>query len=115
MEWQPRIGEPLPQADQAWAEGVKWSKWILSERGHGLHWQRVLHVDLGDVDLVWAAIARRIRVDPVSRIRRLGDHGLSCEVDLRLTIGARSAPIRTIWHYAGPDWPPRLVSAYPNL
>jgi hypothetical protein len=94
---------------------VKWSEWILSERGHGPHWRRVLHVDLGDVDLVWTAIAGRIQVDPVSRIRELGLYGLSCEVDMRLTIGPRTAPVRTAWHYAGPGWPPRLISAYPNL
>lgn len=113
--WPPKVGDPLPRAAEAWCEPSKWDGWILVTRGHGAEWAKVLHVGLDDVEAVWAAIAEAVLADPVSKVRDLGAHGLNCRVDTRLTIGPRSAPIRTAWHYADTDSPPRLVSAYPNL
>jgi hypothetical protein len=70
---------------------------------------------LDDVDVIWEAIAVAVLVEPVSRILDRGEHGINCRVDVQLTVGERSAPIRTAWHYAGADSRPRLVSAYPKL
>lgn len=114
MTWPPKVGDPLPRAAEAWFEPAKWSEWILAGRGHGPQWATVLHVDLGDVDLVWEVISRRVLADPVSRVRDLGTYGLNCEVNVRVGVRRRSAPVRTIWHYAAPSDQPRLVSAYPT-
>jgi hypothetical protein len=113
--WPPKVGDPLPRAAGAWCESAKWDGWILATRGHGPEWAKVLHVGLANIDLIWAAIAEAVLADPVSKVRDLGVHGLNCRVDTRLTIGPRSALIRTAWHYADADSPPRLVSAYPRL
>jgi hypothetical protein len=115
MSWPPKVGELLPRAAEAWSEAHKWTDWILAERGHGPELQRVLHVTLEDVNVLWEAITGRILVDPITGIRDLGPHGLSCEVDTELTIDDRTAAIRTIWNYEGPGTAPRLVSAYPKL
>ncbi len=114
VAWPPKVGDPLPRAAEAWSEPSKWTEWILAGRGHGSQWATVLHVNLGDVDLVWEAISQGVLADAVSRIRDLGIYGLNCEVNIRVTIHRRSAPVRTIWHYGAPDSQPRLVSAYPT-
>src|ERR1700679_1786365 len=85
----PKIGDPLPRAAEAWFEPSKWSEWIFAGRGHGPQWTRVLHVDLGDVDLVWEVIARRVLTAPVSRVRDLGAYGLNCEVNVRVGVRRR--------------------------
>jgi hypothetical protein len=115
MNWPPRIGEPLPRAGEAWCESSKWDGWILAERGHGPEWSRVFQVDRCQWKRVWEAIAAAMLAEPVSKIRGPGAHGLSCRVDTQLSVGARRAPVRTAWHYADADSPPRLVSAYPRL
>jgi hypothetical protein len=46
----PTIGEPLPQAAEAYAEPEKWQSWILAERGHRAEWARLFHVDLMDIE-----------------------------------------------------------------
>jgi hypothetical protein len=115
MSWPPKVGEPLPRADDAWSEAHKWSGWILAKRGHGPELRRVLQVRLEDVAVLWEGIVERIRVDPVTGVRDLGPHGLNCHVDVVLTIADRTANIRTVWNYVGPGTAPRLVSAYPRL
>jgi hypothetical protein len=113
--WPPQVGDPLPRAAEAWYEPSKWDGWILATRGHGPEWARVLHVSLDDVNLIWETIAAAVLTNPVAKIRDLGAYGLNCRVDIQLTIGPRSAPIRTVWHYADANSAPRLVSAYPTL
>lgn len=115
MGWPPKVGELLPRAEEAWCEASKWDGWILADHGHGPEWAKVLHVTLDDIEAVWVAIAAASLVNPVSRVLDLGKHGLNCRVDMQLTIAKRSAPIRTAWHYADAESPPRLVSAYPRL
>lgn len=115
MSWPPGTGELLPRAADAWSEAHKWSDWILAERGHGPELEKVLRVSLADVDVLWEAIAQRILTDPITGVRDLGPHGPNCEVDVELTIGDRTAKIRTVWNYEGPGAAPRLVSAYPKL
>ena len=115
MAWPPRTGELLPRAEQAWCEPSKWNGWILAAHGHGPEWEKVLHVTLEEVDTLWEAIAAAVLVEPVSRVVGRGRHGLNCRGDLQLSVGGRSAVIRTAWHYADPGGSPRLVSAYPRL
>jgi hypothetical protein len=113
--WPPQVGEPLPRAADCWYEPVKLERWILAARGHGNEWAKVLHVGPDDIDVVWAAIAAAILPAPVSKVIDTGEHGVNCRVDVALTIGERSAPVRTAWNYADAASAPRLVSAYPRL
>ena len=64
---------------------------------------------------IWEAIRAAVQSEPVSRVRDAGKYGLTCRVDVELTLGERSATIRTAWHYTDAQSPPRLVSAYPTL
>ncbi len=115
MGWPPKTGEVLPGAADAWCESSKRDGWILAPHGHGPEWAKILHVGLDDVDAIWRAIGSAVVLEPVSDTLDRGEHGLNCRVDVELTIGERSAPIRTAWHYADAESAPRLVSAYPRL
>lgn len=105
----------MPRASDAFSEAHKWTDWILAERGHGPEFERVLRVTLADLDALWEAISQRILSDAVTGVRDLGAHGLNCEVDMELTLGGRTAMLRTVWNYGGPGATPRLVTAYPRL
>lgn len=115
MGWPPQVGDELPRAAECWYEQAKLLGWVLGEEGHGEEWQRVMRVDVEDAEKVWEALSASVAQATVTGVRDLGRFGLNCEVDERLTIGERSATIRTIWHYAAPDAAPRLVSAFPRL
>lgn len=88
---------------------------MLAENGHGPEWARVFHVSLEDRERVWETISNAVENGDVTGVRKLGEHGLNCEVDVQLAIAGRSAVVRTIWHYETPVSAPRLVSAYPKL
>jgi len=115
MGWPPKAGELLPRAADAWYEQVKLVGWVLAAEGHGAEWRRVFHVGTEHRELVWEAIAAAVEGTQMTDVRELGQHGLNCEVDVVLTIGVRRATVRTVWHYAGSDSAPRLVSAFPKL
>lgn len=89
-------------------------RWVLGEEGHGKEWRRVMHVEVEDAERVWKAISASVAQASVTGVRDLGRFGVNSEVDAPLTIGERSATIRTIWHYAMPGAAPRLVSAFPK-
>lgn len=88
--------------------------WILADEGHGPDWLRVF----GSVDreTVWPAFAASALSAPVVGIRVLAGYGVACRVELSLTVNARTAPIRSVWHYADADADaaPRLVTAFPT-
>ena len=111
----PTITEPLPRAADAYAEPEKWREWIFAERGHGLEWARVFHVDLTDMETVWTAITGAIHEAPIHKIVDHGQDGVVCGVDMELTIESRRARVRTSWHYEDAHAAPRLVTAYPRL
>jgi hypothetical protein len=108
----PKVGEPLPRVAEAFGVREKWDQWILAGRGHGWEWARVFRVGPADVEEIWRAVADAVLDAPISSIREL-DVGVSCEVQIVLKIGARAAPVRTVWHYADAGAAPRLVTAYP--
>lgn len=114
MPWPPRIGDPLPRAEDAWCEWAKLTEWVLGRKGHAEEWRRVFHVGVGGEDLVWEAIARAVPGAPVSGLRGVGI-AVSYGVLVTLTINGRRAPVLTVWHYADEGAPPRLVTAYPKL
>lgn len=110
--WPPRVGEPLPRADQAYTAPEKWDQWILADRGHGAEWARVFLVTVTSTDQVQQAIADAVSNATISSVRR-ADTGVSCAVYIALTIGARTALVRSVWHYADAQAAPRLVTAFP--
>jgi hypothetical protein len=114
MGWPPQITEALPRAAECWCEQTKLLGWVLGSEGHGDEWQRVMHVSVEDAESVWKAISAAVVQGRVTGVRDLGRFGVNCEVDAALTLGERSATIRTIWHYAAPSAAPRLVSAFPR-
>ncbi len=114
MGWPPQIREALPRAAECWCEQTKLRGWVLGEEGHGEEWRQVMHVSVEDTERVWQAISAAVTHAQVTGVRDLGRFGVNCEVDAVLTIGERSATIRTIWHYAAPGDAPRLVSAFPR-
>jgi hypothetical protein len=107
------VGELLPRAERAFTTEVKWDDWILAPSpGHGADWFRVF----GSVSMekAWAAILDGLENAPIRDIRMTIDGGISCGVQMMLTLNGRTAPIRTAWHYADPHAAPRLVTAYPT-
>jgi hypothetical protein len=113
MSWPPNIGEPLPRAAGIWFEQSK-LEWILGAEGHGREWMRVFHVDSGDWERVWRAIAEATPGATIKEVRKRSPHGVTCGVQVSLTIGDRSAKTLVSWHYALEIAAPRLVTAYPT-
>lgn len=109
----PTIGEPLPRAGDALVTPEKWTEWILADRGHGDEWARVFQVGPADSEEIWQAIVDAVLDAPVSAVRNVAV-GVTCEVHLQLTLKARSAVVRSAWHYADTEDAPRLVTAFPT-
>jgi hypothetical protein len=109
----PTVGHPLPHADEAYVTPEKWAKWILADRGHGGEWGRVFRVHLADSEQIWQAIGNAVLDAPVSAVRNVAV-GMTCEVDVELTINERTATVRSAWHYADTEDAPRLVTAFPT-
>jgi hypothetical protein len=65
-----------------------------------------------DVEQIWGVIAEAVLDAPISSVRR-ADTGVSCAVYVVLEINARTAAVRTVWHYADTGAAPRLVTAFP--
>jgi hypothetical protein len=109
----PTVGEVLPRGTEAFGAPEKWDQWILAGRGHGWEWARVFRVGPADVEQIWRAIAEAVLGAPISSVREVSPHGFSCEVQIALEINARTAPVRSVWHYADAQAAPRLVTAFP--
>ncbi len=62
--------------------------------------------------VAWQALANAMLTAPVIGIR-LTIRGKSCRVDTVLTLNARTATVRSAWHYATDD-SPCLVTAFPT-
>ena len=98
-----------------YATPEKWDRWILADHGHGREWARVFRVDMIDVERVWEAILEAVLDAQVQKIVDRGRDGIVCGVESQLTIDARTAWVRTSWHYEHPAAAPRLVTAYPRF
>lgn len=111
MTW-PQIDQPLPRARDAYSSAGKWDDWILHEEHHGPDWRSVF----GEVDaeMIWPALTEAILVAPVISVRRVADGGVSCGVDVSVTLNDRTSTVRTAWHYADEEDAPRLVTAFPT-
>ena len=114
MSWPPRTGEVLPQAAEAWHEQEKFDRWVLATRGHGREWMRVFGVGPEDRERVWAAIARAAAGAAIVEVRDRSPFGITCGIEVELTIGERTAPVAVSWHYTEDGAAPRLATAYPT-
>lgn len=113
MGWPPQVGEVLPRATDAWCVPEKWLAWILADDGHGAEWAKVLQVEAKEWELAWNALKEAVRDTAIKTVRLLDAGGVSCGVSAELSIGGRTAPVVSAWHYAEPGAAPRLVTAYP--
>jgi hypothetical protein len=93
-----KIGEPLPRAADAFADERKWTR-VFGP------------VERADV---WQSLATAVLPAPVSEVRDLGNLGFTCRVLATLSLGGRTAEVRTSWHYADEESAPRLVTAFPT-
>jgi|GEM_PF-1591091 len=114
MGWPPQVGEALPRAADAWCVEEKWFAWILADDGHGPEWANVLQVDSDEWELAWQALKGAVRKAAIKTVRSLNTGGVTCGVRVELTIGKRTVPVVSAWHYAEPGAAPRLVTAYPT-
>jgi hypothetical protein len=96
-----------------WFEQPK-LEWILGAEGHGREWRRVFHVDPGDWERAWRAIAGAMPGATIEEVRPRPPYGVTCGVEVSLTINDRSALTIVSWHYAIEIAAPRLVTAYPT-
>lgn len=114
MGWPPRLGDALPRAEDAWCVQEKWIAWILAADGHGPEWAKVLQVETDEWELAWQALKEAVHEATIETVRSPAAGGLTCGVTTELTIGERSAPVVSAWHYSEPGAAPRLVTAYPT-
>ncbi len=92
----PSVGRPLPRARDAYTSEEKWRDWVFATPGHGADWRRVFgEITWSDA---WGEITMAIELALVSNVRQLGELGITCGVDLSLTINGRTATVRTAWH-----------------
>ena len=64
---------------------------------------------------VWEAIAGAALDAVIVEVRHHPLYGVSCGINVNLTLGGRTAPIIASWHYAHQNAAPRLVTAYLTL
>lgn len=112
MSWPPRIGDPLPRAEYVWYEQRK-LEWILGKEGHGREWACVFRVELKDMVGVWLAISDAMPGVTITEVRE-SPYGITCGVEVGLTVNDRRAQTLVSWHYAVEIAAPRLVTAYPT-
>ena len=121
MSWPPRIGEPLPQVEEAYGIDDKLLGYSLKV-GHedggpkADAFARILGITPSDVDYLTAALLAGIRGLTVSEVRDGGEHGMRCTVivpvrGLRGCID-RVANVLTAWEIRWDGDAPRLVTAF---
>jgi hypothetical protein len=121
VTWPPTIGEPLPNAEDAYGVHEKLASYSL-DLGHrdGAAKARVFRGVLGltaaDVDYLARALREGLASTPVRRVRDNPPHGVLCDVWItvrgRGAHADRSTVVRTGWEIRHEDDPPRLVTAY---
>jgi hypothetical protein len=112
VPWPPTVGELLPRGSEVWYEQRK-LEWILGDEGHGREWARVFLIEPTDQERVWAMIASAMPEARIDEVRE-SPYGITCGVEIKLTIDDRRAKTLVSWHYATETAAPRLVTAYPT-
>jgi hypothetical protein len=102
----------MPRADDAFVEDEKWDRYVLADIGHGDDWRRTF----GEFDpaALWSMLAAAACDAGVVDVHDLGPLGVTCRVQISLTVNERTASVRTVWHYETEETAPRLVTAFPE-
>ena len=74
----------------------------------------MFHINLGDWELLWSSLTQAVTGAAIAVVRDHRPNGISCGVNVDLTVNGRRAPVMTSWHYSNKDSAPRLVTAYPS-
>jgi len=121
MPWPPIIGEPLPNAAEAFGIREKLVAYCLNAdheiggpKAQGF--RRILGIDLADLDYLADALSEGARSAPITSVRDNTPFGLLCEV--RIAVAGfgehrdRVALVTTSWELRHAGEAPRLVTAY---
>jgi len=120
MEWPPKVGDLLPQADRPVGVRYKLETYSLDldhrEGGPKAHgFLSILGISLSSLDYLEEQICLGILDTPISAIRDNPPHGFNCVVDFPIQVlGERSmvvSRLRTIWILSSSNSRPRLLSA----
>lgn len=119
MSWPPKIGDLLPDAEDAHGVHDKLARYSLKP-GHPREkaeaFARVLSVTAEDLDYVADALLDGARTTPISGVRHAGAHGFHCEVIVPVRglrdRADRLADVLTAWQIRWDGDPPRLITAY---
>ena len=123
MTWPPKVGEPLPRADEAFGVHEKLAGYSLNvthEDGgpKARGFRSILGITLDDLDYLAHSIEVGVLATPVGSVRANPPHGANCIVVIPVRgLGEKSARIvdvRTVWEIAKQGARPRLVSAFPR-
>jgi hypothetical protein len=123
MTWPPRVGEPLPRAEDAFGVRAKLAGYSLDvtnlvggPKARGF--VQILGITISDIDYLEEAIRAGICTQLVSEVRDNSPYGINCVVEVPVRgIGTKSTRIinvRTVWTLKARKAQPRLVSAFPR-
>lgn len=121
MRWPPIIGEPLPNAAEAFGIREKLAAYCLNAddeiggpKAQGF--RRILGIDLADLDYLADALSAGARSAPMTSVRDNTPFGILCEVRIAVAgLGDhrdRVALVTTSWELRHAGDVPRLVTAY---
>lgn len=121
MRWPPTIGEPLPNAAEAFGIREKLAAYCLNldheiggPKAQGF--RRILGIDLADIDYLADTLGAGARTAPITGLRDNAPFGILCEVQIAVTgLGEhhdRGALVTTSWELRHAGDAPRLVTAY---
>ena len=121
MSWPPKIGEPLPRAEEAYGIHEKLAGYSLKlgHPGRGKKaegFARVLAITADDLEYLAEELLEGARTIPMTEIRDRGEQGVLCEVVVPVRGVAdrahRVANVLTSWEIRRDGDRPRLVTAY---
>jgi hypothetical protein len=123
MTLHPRIGVPLPRAQDAAGIREKLATYSLDE-AHATggpkarRFEQILGIRIEQIDHLEASIRSGILTAPVRAVRANSPYGVTCIVEIEVEgLGSRhhlSINVRTVWAIAEPGAAPRLITAYPR-
>lgn len=120
MSWPPKIGEPLPRAEDAYGVREKLAGYSLKiehedGRPKAAAFARILGITSEDLNHLTSALLQGVRESPVVEVRD-GEHGMHCRVIVRVRgLGehrSRVANVLTAWELRWDGDAPRLVTAF---
>ena len=121
MTWPPKIGGPLPRAEDAYNVHEKLREYSL-DLSHGVGgakaagFLQILGISAADAEYLATVLLEGVRELPVTAVRDNAPFGLNCNVIVPVRgLGERAgrvANVLTSWELRHADDRPRLVTAY---